>query len=154
MVHWTILCKNSKTAAHESNFTRAYHIEISWATLILGAHARLRLTKHEGLKCSQETCRHGWLKQGGGEQFDVSICSKRLMMMFVWGVGRTVTEEPFLLDAVMQLSIDWFFNMLSSYPLIDWFNIKLPMRMKSAIDEDCPPILSGVEPTRAFWSWT
>ena len=168
----SILCKNSTTAIHESNFTRAYHTEISWATLIPGAHARLRLTKHEGLKCSQETCQRGWLKQGGWEQYqsdytvnlkfdEIGLSGKRRMMM---------KKCKCTLDCSSATDASWLMvqpvDVSSSYPLIDsstcwqlihwfnWFNIKLSMRMKIAIDEDCPPILSGVEPTRAFWSWT
>ena len=38
----------------------------------------------------------------------IMITSKRrLMMMFVWRVGRTVTEGPFLLDALMYTFAAW-----------------------------------------------
>ena len=39
----------------------------------------------------------------------IMITSKRrLMMMFVWRVGQTVTEGPFLLDALMHTFVAWY----------------------------------------------
>ena len=180
MVHWTILCKNSKTAAHESNFTRAYHTEISWATLIPGAHARLRLTKHEGLKCSQETCQRGWLKQGGWEQYqsdytvnlkfdEIGLSGKRRMMMkkckctldcssatdASWLMVQPVdvsSSYPLIDSSTCCQVIHWLIDSTSSYP---WgWKVQLMRIVRLFCRELNPPEHFGVEPSRPFWSST